>query len=71
MKNQAPNFKFLSEEVGSWAPNQQKGNAEKEKALDSLLSESVEGQVPVDVLQAVVPVEDHVALTHASNPLNN
>ena len=28
------------------------------------------GEVPVDVLEALVPVEDHVALAHAPDPLN-
>ena len=28
------------------------------------------GEVPVDILEAVVPEEDHVALAHAPDPLN-
>jgi hypothetical protein len=28
------------------------------------------GEVPVDVLKALVPVKDHVALAHTSDPLN-
>jgi hypothetical protein len=30
----------------------------------------VVSQVPIDVLEALVPVEYHVALTHTPDPLN-
>jgi hypothetical protein len=33
-------------------------------------SQSVVSEVPVDVLEALVPVEDHVALAHAPDPLH-
>ena len=34
-------------------------------------SQSMEGEVPVDVLEALVPVQDHVAPAHSPEPVDD
>ena len=71
MKNQAPNLKSLSDDFGADGPKNFIDLVLRKALWAYRLSQAVVAEIAIGVLEALVPIEDHVALAHPSQPLDH